>query len=858
MLLESCDVILVVFFTCGLLLFFQGFFLTRRELGLLASTKNDRTLSELLLKGSFDDKILPRKRVFLFIVDGLRHDFLAPQQHARSVHNNFRYAHYLLENNQSQSLLVGLKAEPPTVTSQRLKAMTTGTLPTFIDAGSNLNSSAITEDNILDQLRSSFPSDRTVVLGDDTWAALFPQQFHEAHVFDSFNTRDLDTVDDGILSHLDGALASPWRLLVVHFLGVDHIGHTHNAFHPLMATRLQKMDDVLRYVIERLPSDGVLLLCGDHGMTDEGEHGGASQQETDTALFVYSKHPMFSAAARDPSVMIPQTDLVPTLAMLLGVLLPFSSLGVLLPDLLPDRAARTIAIRGVNRSVTLPCALLEAVSRNALQHWRYLSAYFAPSLQIDQLLHLDDQDCSTFTECIDIFIDRIDQEHLVRQSGHEQWLLSARSDLLVALHDHLQILSALSMGKEMSVCDQEKVIDQYLRLMRGVQETTRTAWTQFSDHLALPGLAIVLAVALWSCRDYLILFAEAAADNFMWIFPVIFHLACTFSDSFIAAESAVVQFALQTLMLCTARRPMVLIACVMMKALHCETLHRFLISSPRLCVVMHSVLSCVAVWCAQQASQNWQHRAHNAALLCSQSALLLHMMNMQSPVSLPLLVLGFSCAGMLLQCTMVMEATLKATAATIGVILHSLVCLYTLHPHHVILIDGCLLVGFLHLHFSASVHPVAASEQPQILRHAAYCSLWGRCLFFLTDHAMQLDKLQLSVGFIGVSSFHFYYAGSCLLINTFGADILALFLCVYTSECPSTSLRSFLSLRMMQTALSCLSAWVLRRHLMLWAVFAPKLFFEAAMYIVVLIVVAVLTQFCRLSAEGSKSLQEMD
>lgn len=39
----------------------------------------------------------------------------------------------------------------------------------------------------------------------------------------------------------------------------------------------------------RLPEGGVLLLCGDHGMTDGGEHGGASPEETDAGLFVYRK-----------------------------------------------------------------------------------------------------------------------------------------------------------------------------------------------------------------------------------------------------------------------------------------------------------------------------------------------------------------------------------------------------------------------------------------------------------------------------------------------------------------------------------------------------------------------------------------
>ena len=63
------------------------------------------------------------------------------------------------------------------------------------------------------------------------------------------------------------------QLFITHFLGVDHIGHTHHAYHPLMTTRIQLMDQVMMEVINALPDDAILFLMGDHGMTDAGEHG---------------------------------------------------------------------------------------------------------------------------------------------------------------------------------------------------------------------------------------------------------------------------------------------------------------------------------------------------------------------------------------------------------------------------------------------------------------------------------------------------------------------------------------------------------------------------------------------------------
>ena len=40
-------------------------------------------------------------------------------------------------NNKNHFLLLKFIADPPTTTLQRLKGLTTGSLPTFIDAGSN-------------------------------------------------------------------------------------------------------------------------------------------------------------------------------------------------------------------------------------------------------------------------------------------------------------------------------------------------------------------------------------------------------------------------------------------------------------------------------------------------------------------------------------------------------------------------------------------------------------------------------------------------------------------------------------------------------------------------------------------------
>ena len=99
--------------------------------------------------------------------------------------------------------------------------------------------------------------------------------------------------------------------------------------------------------------------------------------------------------------------------------------------------------------------------------------------------------------------------------------------------------------------------------------------------------------------------------------------------------------------------------------------------------------------------------------------------------------------------------------------------------------------------------------------------------------------LQLSAGFVGADTFHFGYAGSMLAANTFGYDIL--FICINfwgllnfrdVIDIPSDIFCFALFYRSMVVIGSAFSAAIHRRHLMVWAVFAPKLIFETIFYVV--------------------------
>lgn len=285
------------------------------------------------------------EKAVVIIIDALRYDFTIPYENAtvlnpaQPYHNSIPLLYETAIKEPHNAFLLPFVADPPTTTLQRLKGLTTGTLPTFIDAGSNFAGTAIEEDNILMQLKDA--GRRIVHLGDDTWTALFPGYFEAdiSRAYDSFNVHDLHTVDNGVIEHIFPLLSKDmrgkWDVMFAHFLGVDHAGHRYGPNHFAMTAKLQQMDTVLRDVVAALDDDALLVVMGDHGMDPKGDHGGESDDEVEAALWMYSKKGIFGRT--DPAYLTPpqtakirpvdQIDLVPTLALLLGLPIPFNNIG---------------------------------------------------------------------------------------------------------------------------------------------------------------------------------------------------------------------------------------------------------------------------------------------------------------------------------------------------------------------------------------------------------------------------------------------------------------------------------------------------------------------------------------------------
>ncbi|XP_067590863.1 GPI ethanolamine phosphate transferase 2 isoform X1 [Pseudorca crassidens] len=269
-------------------------------------------------------------KVVIMLIDALRDDFVFGSKGVKFM----PYTTYLVEKGSSHSFVA--EAKPPTVTMPRIKALMTGSLPGFIDVVRNLNSPTLLEDNVITRAKAA--GKRIIFYGDETWVKLFPKHFVEYDGTTSFFVSDYTEVDDNVTRHLDKVLKRrDWDVLILHYLGLDHIGHISGPNSPLIGRKLSEMDSVLMKIHTSLLSEeretllpNLLVLCGDHGMSEAGGHGASSVEEVNTAMILIS-----SAFERKPGDVrrpkyIQQTDLAATLSIGLGLPIPKSSVGNLI------------------------------------------------------------------------------------------------------------------------------------------------------------------------------------------------------------------------------------------------------------------------------------------------------------------------------------------------------------------------------------------------------------------------------------------------------------------------------------------------------------------------------------------------
>jgi phosphatidylinositol glycan class O len=130
--------------------------------------------------------------------------------------------------------------------------------------------------------------------------------------------------------------------------------------------------------------------------------------------------------------------------------------------------------------------------------------------------------------------------------------------------------------------------------------------------------------------------------------------------------------------------------------------------------------------------------------------------------------------------------------------------------------------------------PVMAAIWRLVIRH----------VFFATNHHCSFNRLHYSAAFVATNTFMFHVAGSSLFMNTFGWEIIGSLLVMVlsrligskesiskkehsASRTGKTVWQWFLFFQWTEILASCVSVSLFKRHLMVWAIFAPRFMFAA-------------------------------
>jgi hypothetical protein len=119
---------------------------------------------------------------------------------------------------------------------------------------------------------------------------------------------------------------------------------------------------------------------------------------------------------------------------------------------------------------------------------------------------------------------------------------------------------------------------------------------------------------------------------------------------------------------------------------------------------------------------------------------------------------------------------------------------------------------------SLKVHPIVLATMWRLVT---------RHVFFATNHGCAFNRLQYSAAFVATTEFYFVTGGISLFLNTFGWEVVGIVFAWLLSQHPGRSKvwRLYGSFQLIEALASCISVSLLRRHLMVWDIYAPHFLF---------------------------------
>uniref|UniRef100_A0A182T086 GPI ethanolamine phosphate transferase 2 C-terminal domain-containing protein n=1 Tax=Anopheles maculatus TaxID=74869 RepID=A0A182T086_9DIPT len=478
-------------------------------------------------------------RAILMVIDALRMDFVLQE-------DNFQFLNQLLGD--GKACLYRLQVHPPTVTMPRIKAMTSGAIPSFLDVILNLGSPEMKLDTFLYQMKQR--QQKTVFYGDNTWTNMFPDVFHRrGENTDSLYVNDFYKGDRNITKLLNLELQMyDWKLMILHYLGLDHIGHVEGPFSDKVPGKLREMDSVIKTIHQTMDkwkqkyyTKPLLIITGDHGMRDSGGHGGSTHPETLVPLVIVSDQ-----CAKSEETFL-QIDLAPTMSILMGVAIPYASIGSMIDPALKMLHRREMLYALYYNTQRLT-SKVEVILSDKFKITEVHKS-FEEAIELHQLFLKDTTDISVYKRVLLLYTSVSKKLTQLLISSYIRYdivfiLVGTVMSLLCAA---IAVTQLLQDANETVLSLQPKLFPSIncmllsfllLKLLSFEKESSQEPTHSF--HAALVSLSVVY-FTLWVILSHLLKGMKAPAisssflSTFIW-FGVTFHCISLASSSFVEEE----------------------------------------------------------------------------------------------------------------------------------------------------------------------------------------------------------------------------------------------------------------------------------------------------------------------------------
>ncbi|RQM23537.1 hypothetical protein B5M09_010006 [Aphanomyces astaci] len=591
------------------------------------------------------------------------------------------------------------------------------------------------------------------------------------------------------------------------------------------------------------------VILGDHGMSSDGNHGGATDDETGAALFLYSKalplHVLDGTRSLydvlfypDPDTSavrsVAQVDLVPTLSLLMGLPIPFGNLGAVIPQLFFEPSSnQTSPSASISSNQTSFSAALAHLNDALWVNVHQLRHQFTTSqtIRMDLPAMLDLE--ATFAEAALQDGDAKGTHDLLQKYLADALALSralyTQFDLVCMVHGVVLQLSTFLALHLTSFRPHRVPISILVGILVGFMWPAAARvlppllpGAPMPRYAATIGLSTVGLAFEWQPPSLSPKLSPKLSPIVSWrrsvgvTMLVVMHCLSLFSNSYLVVQDRVVLFISASNLVLVGMDLLAPPACSgpvtrgtgqVTRFVGLCVLHRVYAAWPVPNIVLSSMsmewtyipMLVVGVWIARV----------DPASLVSYVCVWMHWWDIW-PLFVPWVVYAWGGLNIL-----------------------------TTHPPSVLLV-------LLLLHGPTSPGPfglfVAMSflyQSGPSTTSSSSTSMWGYCflihsLYFQSGHGNSFASLQNAAGFVGVPSFYWPVAGTLLAVNTFGAFWLGLSLLL-------TTIRRPIVVAYFTLSAICTSVFVAlsRRHLMVWAIFAPKFVFDALVSLVVHLLVLV-------------------